>query len=222
MTSARTPTANVVRAVAFATAVLLVATGCGGASSTYVVNQPAETYFKLPKEWSVTPVEGGNDSAFLRGAPWMRFFAPEGLPPESMNDPYTSPAPLGLVTIGQIEQGVYDQFSDVRLRAILFVEEGEQKFIDPIDVLNSQDDDFVRIFALDQVQQDGLRGYHMRYQIRQDPAQPPLVYEQSTLVHDATHTYYSVSVVCAFECFAKNQDDIRQIFDSLRVRRDQP
>jgi hypothetical protein len=216
----RKPTANVLRAVAFATAVMLLATGCGGASSNYVVFEPADTYFKVPKNWEVIPVEGGTDASFLRGAPWMRFFAPEGLPPATLNDPYSSPAPLGLVTIGVIEQGVYDQFSDVRLRAILFTEEGEQKYLDPIELVNSQDDDFVRVYALEAVQQDGLRGYSMRYRIRQDPAKPPLVYEQTTLVHDATHTYYSFSVVCPEQCFAANQDDINTIFDSLRVRRD--
>jgi hypothetical protein len=220
--AARTPTAILVRAVAFATAVVLIATGCGGASSRYVTNEAAETYFKLPKEWQVTPVMGGNEEGFLRGSPWAVFFAPEGTDVRTLNDPNTSTVPLGRAVIGQIEQGVYDQFNDIRLRAILFVENGEVNYLDPIEVLNSQDDDFVRILGLEPVQQNGLRGYKLRYQIRQDPSLQPLVWEQTTLVHDPTHTYYSFSVVCPYECFARNQDDIAAIFESLRVRKDQP
>ena len=201
---------------------MLIATGCGGSSSHYVTFKPAETYFKVPREWDVRSVVGGNDEAFLRGTPWRTFFAPEGTPPETMNDPNATVTPLGLAVIGQVEQGVYDQFSDVRLRAIFFTENDEVQALDPIELVNSQDDDFVRVLGLEAVQQDGLRGYRMRYQIRQDPTLPPLVWEQTTLVHDATHTYYSVRVGCPFECFVKYQDDIAEIFDSLRVRRDQP
>ncbi|MEO8695204.1 MAG: hypothetical protein ABI658_16885 [Acidimicrobiales bacterium] len=223
MAAVRTSTANVLRAVAFATAVLLLATACGGSSATYVVNKPAQTYFKVPKNWDVVPIVAPQDDQFLRGTSWARFFAPEGLPPDVINDPSKSLEPVGMATIGQIEQGVYDQFSDVQLRAIVFTIAGEQQYVDPVDLINSQDDDFIRLLAFEAVRQDGLRGYRLRYQIRQeDPLLPPLVWEQTKLVHDNTHTYYSVKVVCQIDCFVKFRSDIATIFDSLRVRRDQP
>jgi hypothetical protein len=220
--AARTPTANLLRAVGFATAVLLVATGCGGTSANYVHHEAAQTYFKVPKEWDVTRIVGGNEEGFLRGSAWRVFFAPKGTSPEALNDPDTSPVPLGQALIGQIEQGAYDQFTDLRLRAIVFYQDGEAQAVDPIELLNSQDDDVIRVLGLEQVDQSGLRGYKLRYQIQLDPSMAPLVYEQTTVIHDATHTYYSLSVVCPFDCFVNNVDDISEIFESLRVRRDQP
>ena len=223
MAAVWTPTANVLRAVAFATAVVLIATSCGGTSSNYVVYKPAETYFKVPKSWDVTPASDSENDAFLRGTSWARFFAPPGVPPEAMNDPSKSIEPMGIALIGVIEQGVYDQFGDLQLRMIIFTLAGEQQYVDPIELVNSQDDDFIRPLALEPIVQDGLRGYRVRYQIKQeDPQLPPLVWEQTKMVHDSTHTYYEFKVVCQLQCFAKNQSDIASIFSSLRVRRDQP
>src|SRR5207248_8304679 len=80
----RTSTARAIRAVAFATVTLLLATSCGGASSHYVVNKPAQAYFKVPKNWQVTQITGDafTTSAFLRANAWAVFFAPQGLEPD--------------------------------------------------------------------------------------------------------------------------------------------
>ena len=68
---------------------------------------------------------------------------------------------------------------------------------------------------------DGLRGYRIRYQIVSKSAEPSVVYDQVKLIHDATHTYYLFRVVCKVECFNQYNDEIGQIFKSLRIRRDQ-
>jgi hypothetical protein len=221
----RTPTANVFRAVAFATAAALIATACGGASSHYVVNKPAETYFKVPKNWAVTQINGDafTTREFLVHNAWSVFFAPEGLQPDALSDLVTSPAPLGVALIGQIEQGDYDSFDDLSLRVIPYTDAtGEANYVDPIDVLNKQDDDLVRIYGLTPITQNGLRGYRLRYQISTGPDTPPIVYDQTKMIYDATHTFYLFRVTCQVQCFADYTHDINTIFDSLRVRRDQP
>ena len=62
----------------------------------------------------------------------------------------------------------------------------------------------------------------MRYQIAADPNSPPVVYDQEKLIHDSTHTFYLFRVTCQVGCFAEYSSDIDTIFNSLRVRRDQP
>ena len=223
MAAVRTPTANVCRAVAFATAAALFAIGCGGASSHYVSNKPAQTYFKVPKEWNVTPLRGNSFPFLINNSAWAVFFAPEGLQPDALGDLVQAPAPLGLALIGQIEQGDYDSFDDLALRLIAYTDaNGESQYLDPIEVLRSQDDDLVRIYGLQQIARDGLRGYHIRYQIATAPNTPPIVFDQTKMVHDATHTYYLFRVTCQVGCFSEYAGDIDTIFNSLRVRRDQP
>jgi hypothetical protein len=214
-----------IRAVAFATAATLIVTGCGGTSSHYVVNKPAQTYFKVPKNWKVTQIAGDAFSTreFLIHNAWSVFFAPEGLQPDALADLVQSPAPLGVALIGQIEQGEYDSFDDLSLRVIPYVDDtGAPNYLDPIDVLNRQDDDLVRIYGLTQITQDGLRGYRLRYQISTGPGAPPIVYDQTKMIHDATHTFYLFRVTCQLQCFSDYSHDIDTIFNSLRVRRDQP
>jgi len=221
----RTPTANLFRAVAFATAAALIATACGGSGSHYVVNKPAETYFKVPKNWEVTQIAGDafTTREFLIHNAWSVFFAPEGLQPDALADLVKSPAPLGLALIGQIEQGEYDSFDDLSLRAIPYVDDtGAPSYLDPIDVLNRQDDDVVRIYGLTTIAKDGLRGYRLRYQISTGPDTPPIIYDQTKMIHDATHTFYLFRVTCQVQCFSDYSHDIDTIFNSLRVRRDQP
>jgi hypothetical protein len=221
--AARTPTASLVRAVAFATAVVLIATGCGGASSRYVSNKAAQTYFKLPKEWQATQLRGDSFPFLVNDNVWAVFFAPEGLEPDALRDLIQAPAPIGLALVGQIEQGDYDTFDDLSLRVIPYYDDsGQAQYLDPIEVLNKQDDDLVRIYGLEQIARDGLRGYRMRYQIALAPDQPPIVYDQTTMVHDATHTYYLFRVTCQPACFAEYNGDINTILESLRIRRDQP
>jgi len=216
----------VLRAVAFATVLILVATGCGGASSHYVVNKPAQTYFKVPKNWDVTQIRGDAFATreFLVSNAWAVFFAPEGLEPDALSDLVQAPAPLGVALIGTIEQGDYDSFDDLSLRVIPYTDAatGEPSYLDPIEVLQSQDDDIVHIFGLQHITRDGLRGYRMRYQIATDANSPPVVYDQTKMIYDATHTFYLFRVTCQVACFSGYQDDIDTIFDSLRVRRDQP
>lgn len=223
MAAVRTPTANVLRAVAFATAVLLIATGCGGASSHYVSNKNAQTYFKLPKEWEATRIGGGSFPFLINDNVWAIFFAPEGLQPDALGDLVQAPAPIGLALVGQIEQGDYDTFDDLALRAIPYADEaGEAQYVDPIDMLNKQDDDLIRIYEFEQVARDGLRGYRIRYQIAPTADSPRLVFDQTKLIHDATHTYYLFRVTCQTACFSQYNGDINEIVESLRIRRDQP
>lgn len=224
MAAVRTPTANALRAVAFATAAVFLATSCGGASSEYVVNKPAQTYFKVPNEWDVTQIQGDAFATreFLVRNAWAVFFAPEGLQPDALGDLVKSPAPLGVALIGTIEQGDYDSFDDLSLRVIPYTDEtGEPGYLDPIEVLNKQDDDLVRIYGLEPISRDGLRGYRIRYQIATGPETAPLVYDQTKMIHDATHTFYLFRVTCQVGCFSEYSSDIDTIFDSLRVRRDQ-
>ena len=171
----RRPTAFVCRAVALATVTILFVSGCGGASSHYVVNKPAQTYFKVPKAWDVTQINGDafTTREFLIHNAWAVFFAPAGLEPDALSDLVKSPAPLGVALIGQIEH-------------------------------------------------DGLRGYRLRYQISTGPDTPPIVYDQTKMIYDATHTYYLFRVTCQVQCFSDYSHDIDTIFNSLRVRRDQP
>ena len=203
---------------------LLVATGCGGASSHYVIHKPADTYFKVPKDWQVTQIRGDafTTREFLVSNAWAVFFAPEGIQPDALGDIVQSPAPLGIALIGLIEQGDYDSFDDLSLRVIPYVDDlGAPSYLDPIEVLRSQDDDLVRIYGLEPITRDGLRGYRLRYQIATDADSPPIVYDQTKLIHDATHTFYLFRVTCQVACFSEYSGDIDTIFDSLRVRRDQ-
>jgi hypothetical protein len=221
----RTPTAIAVRAVALATAAVLLVSGCGGASSHYVVNTPAQTYFKVPKAWDVTQINGDafTTREFLVHNAWAVFFAPKGLQPDALSDLVTSTVPLGVALIGQIEQGDYDTFDNLSLRVIPYTDDtGQLAYLDPIDVLQRQDDDIVRIYGLETITRDGLRGYRLRYQIGTGPDTPPLVYDQTKLIYDATHTYYLFRVTCQVQCFSDYSHDIDTIFNSLRVRRDQP
>jgi len=219
----RTTTANAFRAVAIATAAALLVTACGGSNSHYVVNEPAQTYFKVPKDWEVIRIVDSELDEFLVNNSWAVFFAPEGLQPDALNDLDQSPAPLGLAMIGQIEQGEFDTFSDLRLRAITYTDAmGELAYVDPLEVSTSQDDDIVRIYGAQTIARDGLRGYRIRYQIASGPDAAPLVYDKIQLIHDATHTFYLFRVTCQVACFSEYSGDINTIFDSLRVRRDQP
>ena len=221
----RRPTAFVCRAVALATVTILFVSGCGGASSHYVVNKPAQTYFKVPKAWDVTQINGDafTTREFLIHNAWAVFFAPAGLEPDALSDLVKSPAPLGVALIGQIEQGEYDTLDDLSLRVIPYTDDtGQTTYLDPIDVLNRQDDDIVRIYGLQTIDRDGLRGYRLRYQISTGPDTPPIVYDQTKMIYDATHTYYLFRVTCQVQCFSDYSHDIDTIFNSLRVRRDQP
>jgi hypothetical protein len=220
----RTPTANVLRAVAFATAVMLLATGCGGASCHYVVNKPTDTYFKVPENWEVTQIQGDAFATreFLVSNAWAVFFAPKGLAPDALTDLVQAPVPVGVALIGTIEQGDYDTFDDLSLREIPYTDEtGEPSYLDPIEVVRSQDDDIVRMYGLEPINRDGLRGYRMRYQIGTGADTPPIIYDQTKMIHDATHTFYLFRVTCQVACFSEYSGDIDTIFNSLRVRRDQ-
>jgi hypothetical protein len=222
----RTPTANVVRAVAFATAVLLIATGCGGASSHYVVNKPSQTYFKLPKEWQATQLNGADmpEAAVLRDGAWTLFFAPEGVPKEALlGDPAEAIAPIGLMQVGQLEQGQYDAVTEKNLRVISFTTaDGEDVSIDPLAADITQDDDLVRVIGIEPIVRDGLRGYRTRFELLAPAPAPSIVYDRITLVHDATHLLYSFRVYCTAACFGSYVDSINEIIASLRIRRDQP
>jgi hypothetical protein len=222
----RTPTANALRAVALATAAVLLVTSCGGASSHYVSNKEAETYFKVPKSWQSTRISSDffASADFLRDGAWALFFSPDGIAPDALfADPGLATAPLGVALIGQLEQGSYDSFGELNLRAIPYTDaQGQAAFVDPLDLSNTQDDDVVRIAGIQTMTQDGLRGYRIRYQMVTTPPEPSVVYDQVKLVHDATHTYYLFRVMCRVECFNQYNDEISNIFDSLRVRRDQP
>jgi hypothetical protein len=222
----RTPTANLCRAVALATAIILTVTACGGASSHYVTNKEAETYFKVPKDWQAVQIRSDLfvTDDFLRSGAWAVFFAPDGIAPDALlNDPALATAPIGLALIGQLEQGSYDSFGELNLRAITYTDaEGNAAYIDPLELGNTQDDDIVRIAGIEAMTRDGLRGYRMRYQLLATATEPSIVYDQVKLVHDETHTFYWFRVVCKVECFNQYNDDIGKIFDSLRIRRDQP
>ena len=123
---------------------------------------------------------------------------------------------------GQIEQGDYDSFDNLSLRVIPYTDDtGQLTYLDPIDVLQRQDDDIVHIYGSQTIAHDGLRGYRVRYRFTA-PDLPPVVFDQTKLIHDATHTFYLFRVTCQVQCFSDYSHDIDTIFSSLRVRRDQP
>ena len=221
----RTPTANILRAVAFATAVMLLATACGGASSHYVVNKPAETYFKVPKKWEVTPIRGDAFATreFLVSNAWAVFFAPEGLEPDALTDLVQAPAPVGVALIGTIEQGDYDTFDDLSLRVIPYTDDAGEAAVSRSDRGGPQPRRRHRahLRARGRSTATACAGYRMRYQIGTGADTPPIVYDQTKMIHDATHTFYLFRVTCQVACFSEYSGDIDTIFDSLRVRRDQ-
>ena len=222
MAAVRTPTANVFRAVALATAAVLLATSCGGTSSHYVSNKSAQTYFKVPKDWDVANLQPDRFPFLINDNIWAVFFAPTGLHPDALDAPDKSPAPLGVVVVGQLEQNSYDSVNDLNLRIIPYTDAaGEAQYIDPLTLRTTQDDDIVRLVGMARITNDGLRGYRMRYEVTSN-GMPPMMIDQTTLIHDATHTYYQFSVTCTTPCFANYVGDINTILDSLRVRRDQP
>jgi hypothetical protein len=220
--AARSPTASVVRAVALATAAVLVAANCGGSGSHYVSNKAAQAYFKVPKGWDVESVTPVLPEFLINDNSWAVFFTPKGLDREAAaKDPMNAPGPVGLALIGQLEQGSYDAVGDADLRAISLIDAAnETRILDPLQLLISQDDDLVELLKFDRIAEDGLRGYRMRYKLM--PPGSQLLYDRAVMIHDATHTYYSFTVSCSVLCFEKYLDDIDTFFDSLRVRRDQP
>jgi hypothetical protein len=201
----------------------LVLSACGSESANYVINDPAKLYFKVPKMWVVQGVNGDafSSSDFLRDGAWARVFTPGDLDLETL-DYTTTPGPIGTVVIGQVEQGEFDTLSIQRMRLLPYTDAtGQTTALDPIEVLNSQDDEKVHLSLYQEEMRDGLRGVRIRYVMQLAPNTPAVVFDEVKFVHDATHTFYWFRVACGIECYLGYRQQIDSIFSSLRVREDQ-
>lgn len=218
------------RLIALLAFTALAASGCGRDSGRYVVNDRAELYFKVPRQWVADRLAPTvfNGSQYV-GEPWGYYFGTATLGEGNnqvsltgLGQPGQSPTPVGLVTVGQLERGVFDDISIAELRSITLNVDNEDRSIDPLQLLIDEEDDVLGLIAINQIERDGLRGFRLRYAVPNEAGDPTSVYERTVVLHDATRTLYVFRIACTTECFIQNRAAIDKIVNSLRIREDQP
>ncbi len=212
------------RVVAMMVALGLGMAACGNNASDYVINKQAQLYFKVPSHWRTAQVAGDSlsTSPLLHSGTWAEFFGPPEVEPQTVTAS-TSPGPIGILLIGEIEQSDFDSLTMKTLRSIPVLDtSGQATQIDPIDIVNSQDDDTLGISTFQEIMHDGLRGFRLRFVARPDSNSPYVVYDEIKLVYDATHTFYQFQVACSTNCYLAYRQQINSMFTSLRVHQDQP
>ena len=211
-----------------------LALGACGSGAEYVQNKDAQTYFKVPKGWQAVRIRIDDApivlepatipvADYLRDGAWAVVVAPKEVNPLEVLSGNPDVAG-GVFVIGTFENLAFGQIDNQFLRTIrLPTADGNSEAADPADAVVTREDDRVSSFSrFDEIATADMRGYHMRYAVRPQIGAVSMWTERVNIVHDPTRTFYAFQMSCNERCFAANQQAISEIFNTLRIRKDQP
>lgn len=212
--STATAPLRVVRLVGTLLAGALTLVACGSSGFTYVKSSPNNTYFKVPKQWTVYDKDDILAVAQLPGgeakSESIRFVAIFDADPNPSltHDLQTATHPFGLAQVRELGIEERDSFSLAALRNEVI----------PIDEILNREVGRVELVERPRsiVRDGGLAGTRLVYTVH--TKEGSFTVHQTGLVDAETRRVYFFIVGCEASCFNANRKTIAEIADSWTIK----
>jgi len=208
-------------------ALIIVLTGCGQPSYTYVKNSAEKTYFKVPTQWRqvdrasidklITPENPDSASAAVyRKLVWSVGFDADKSPSASHLLEADGNAPFVLVSVSQLTAAQRDSLSLNSLRDVLLPVSSDAR---KAAASNNFPLTGFELLA-DQVvtPTKGVHGVHAVYNYA-FPDGLVQTYDQTAYVSDDITRVYFMLIICSTRCHSARSGEIKRVADSFTVRR---
>lgn len=188
--------------VAIAVTIVIVAAACSVSQQHgYVQSADGSLSFRHPPEWEnvdLVPVT----------AEWIAGIDASSEPNRGNVTALVLKAPFVLAEVYPLEGSARDSISLQSLRELAL-----NNGVDP----TADDDPTLRLlFHNTIVDENGFEGHHMRFEVDVDGG--TAIEEQLAVFDVERRRVHRVRVACSIDCFEANDNDIDDLFDSIRLR----
>jgi hypothetical protein len=199
----------------------LLGTACAGSGYQYVADRETQSFFKIPNGWKLF-----DQQDLFPDAPSSNPFRDEQNPTQFVMGFSANPSeeassfprldagtPEGFALVHMLSDSERDQASLGLIR---------NAFV-PIDQMYQQDSNSVVLYASEDISdENGLRGSHMVFSLREspDPTRPytgSVTVNQTGLFDPQTEKLYLFAVFCTSDCYQQHEKTIERIADSWKV-----
>ena len=199
----------------------LIGAGCAGSGYQYVADRETQSFFRIPNGWKLF-----DQQDLFPDAPSSNPFRDEQNPTQFVMGFSADPSeeassfprldagrPEGFALVHVMSPSERDQASLGLIR---------NAFV-PIDQMYQQDSNSVVLYASEDISdENGLRGSHMVFSLRESPdATRPytgsVTVNQTGLFDPKTERLYLFAVFCTSDCYQRNEETIERIADSWKV-----
>jgi hypothetical protein len=204
---------------AFAAAVALTLSACGGARYQYVQNDDFGVYAKLPASWRIHdekqlfPDLSAQELKDFHQSNWMRTFTGDGLKADkSLLFVGDSAEPVGMVKIQALTPQIREQISLASLRGFAALNDGSR------DVLADPD---IKVVKDEPVSfKGGFHGVHTVFETAvPNGGGATAVVDSTALLNDNSTVMYVFKVTCTSKCyFETHKDEIAKVVDSWTIQ----
>jgi hypothetical protein len=200
-------------------ALAVLSSGCGVADDgfTYVNNQQEKFFFKLPDAWSKHKA-GKTDSGSSKTA-WTLFFDATKKPAERHYEDASPKVPAGIAQVFNLTSAGTEIMNEVTLRSMVFGPLGAEN--DPIKL--ADEDPRVEVLRYDRfISKKGQWGSTVVINVNLGETSGKtdwVTMAQKAIYDPQRKSIYRLGLKCTKSCYAKNSKALKQVLDSLQLRR---
>ena len=211
------PTLRGRRALLFC-ALGVAAAGCSSPSYRFIDNSKAQTFFKVPRSWTIFDITKPSQSdrpatTSTSTAPWIKVIDGDPQPKVSHVDAdYPSSPVVRAEVVSLSRTQFHDDVSISNLRAV-----ATDFKLDPITAYNNGDQSIEIVSYKELATKTGVHGVHLVFNWKKDGSHW-LSIDNTAMVDAKTNTLYLLLIRCDSMCFKQNRTTISAIAASWQVR----